>query len=637
MGRISFVYAVIGKDLAAGYNETSNVEWRLVNVRGVKEKKYNLISNILYVYKGVAKHKPYLIALLFVSIISTAGSKFVGLFLSKYMIEAICEGMPIANLLRMVFLLSALSVCFLLGQNVVNFGSAPAALYVRPMFMLKRNKKHMGMFYENLEYKEILDAIEKARRATNWTETGIEGLIRFTVVICSDVFTCIVAMVILCRMNAYMVLVVLALGVLSYFSIDKAAKMDKYLTNDSVSHLNRKKDYFNKISRDFSYGKDIRLYHVQQKILETQKDLNRELHSNVCKARMVWLKSGVFTETLGMLREGIMYIGLVFGILGREIVISDFTLYVGCVHHFAETFHNVMNLYAKMRQCSREVNDYRTLNEFLDEQKDTGGEVKDAKDYEIRFENVSFAYPGTDKPALKNINLVISPKQKLAIVGLNGAGKTTLVKLLLKLYEPTNGRILLNGVDIRSYNTKSYYALFSPVFQDMECYAFTVAENVSMKPENITDKKLVSECIRKAGLGNKLDEWNKGVDTNLLKILHEDGVILSGGEKQKLALARALYKNAPIVVLDEPTAALDAMAESRMYEEFDNLINGKVAIYISHRLASTRFCDVIAMFEDGELVEYGSHNQLMSINGRYKKMFEMQAKYYKEGKDDEAV
>jgi ABC-type multidrug transport system fused ATPase/permease subunit len=604
-------------------------------MNGVKERKYHLFTNILYVYQGVAKHKPYLIALLFISMISTVGSKFVGLFLSKYIIEFICQGIAVDRLLKMVFLLSVFDVFFLLGQNAVNFGKEPAALFVRPMFMLERNKKHIGMFYENLEYQEVLDMIEKSRKSTNWTETGIEGLIRFTIVICSDLFTCVFAMLILCRMSSGMIFVVIVLGILSYVSIDKAAKKDKYLTNDSVSDKNRKKDYFNRISRDFSYGKDIRLYHLQNKLFKTQRELNEALHSNVCKARNLWLKSGIFTGTLDLLREGVMYIGLVFSILKKGLPISDFTLYVGCVRQFAGTFYNVMNVYARMRQCNREVNDYRTLNEFIEEQKTSGVDMEPAEDYEITFENVSFAYPGTDQFVLKHLNLIITSKQKLAIVGLNGAGKTTFVKLLLKLYEPTSGRILINGEDIKKYNTRSYYKLFAPVFQDMECYAFTLAENVSMKPEDRTDKELVRECIRKAGLGNKLDEWEKGVDTSILKILHNDGVILSGGEQQKLVLARALYKNAPIVVLDEPTAALDAMAESKMYEDFDNLVSGKMAIYISHRLASTRFCDVIAVFENGELLEYGSHHELMSAGGRYAGMFEMQAKYYKEGKSGE--
>lgn len=602
-----------------------------------KEKTYSLMRNIIYVYQGVAKHKPYLIPLLFVSVISTAGTKFCGLFLSKYIIAYICDGMTAHHLIRMVALLSVLNVLFMLGQNAVNYGKEPGAYYVRPMFMLERNKKHIRMFYENLEYREILDLIERSKKSTGWPQTGIEGIIRFTIVLSSDLFACIVAMVILCRLNILMIFVVIAFGLLSYRSIDRAAKREKYLTNDSVSHLNRKKDYFKKVSRDFGYGKDIRLYHVRDKLLQTLRDLDLELHSNVCRARNSWLRSGLFTGALDMLREGAMYLALVFSILKKAVLISDFTLYIGCVRQFAGTFHNVMNTYAKMRQCSREVNDYRTLNEFMDEQETQGAEVADAEDYEIRFEHVSFVYPGSDQPALKNINLTIRPGQKLAVVGLNGAGKTTFVKLLLKLYKPTEGRILLNGVDIQSYHTNSYYRLFAPVFQDMECYAFTLAENVSMKPGERTDRERVCECIRRAGLGNKLEEWKKGIDTDILKILHNDGVLLSGGEKQKLALARALYKDAPIVVLDEPTAALDAMAESKMYEDFDQMVGGKMAVYISHRLASTRFCDCIALFEDGEIAEYGHHSALMAAGGKYSRMFEMQAKYYRKEQGCEAV
>lgn len=594
----------------------------------MKEKKYNLLQNIMYVYRGVAKHKPYLIVLLLISIISTAGSKFIWLFLSKYLIEYICDGMTADRLVTLVVMLTAANILCMLGQNAVNFGREPAALYVRPMFMLERNKKHIRLFYENLEYREILDWIEKSRKATSWTETGIEGVIRFTLVLCSDLFTCIVAVVILCRVSLYMIFVVAGFGLLSYWSIDRAAKREKELTNDSVAPQLRKKQYFNRISRDFSFGKDIRLYHVQPKLMQTQRELEETLHENVCEARNGWLKSGIFTTTLELLREGLMYLGLIVSILHGSLGIGDFTLYVGCVRQFAQTFHNVMSVYARMRQCSREVNDYRTLNEYIDQQESAGSEVSREQDYEIRFEDVSFAYPGTEEFSLKHMNLIITPEQKLAVVGLNGAGKTTFVKLLLRLYEPTEGTIYLNGVDIRTYNIESYYRLFAPVFQDMECYAFSLAENVSMRTEENTDRQQVVRCLCEAGLGNKLDEWERGIDTPILKILHNDGVLLSGGERQKMALARALYKNAPIVILDEPTAALDAMAESRMYEDFDRLVDGKMAVYISHRLASTRFCDVIALFHEGELTEYGTHDALMKENGRYAELFRMQAQYY---------
>lgn len=595
-----------------------------------EEKKYTLLSNVLFVYRGVARHKPYLIGLLFLSAICSAGSKFIWLFLSKYMIDQIGSGIRSEDLIRMVCYLMAANILCMIGQNAVNYGKEPAALYVRPMFMLSRNRKQIRLPYEKLECREILDLLEKSRRSTSWTETGIEGIIRFTLVFCSDFFTCLVAVILLCQISVGMIFLVLGFGLLSYCAIDRAAKREKYLTGDSVTLQERKKKYFINMSRDFSYGKDLRLYHGGPMILNTLGELQKELHGRVCMARNQWIKSRFFTNGLAMLREGAMYAGLIYSILEKGMGIGNFTLYVGCVRNFADTFYNVMTVFARLRQCSREVNDFRTLDEYCDSQVMAGREMEESGGYEIRFEHVSFFYPGAESPALRDVSLTIAPGQKLAVVGVNGAGKTTFVKLLLRLYEPTEGAIFINGVNVKEYSLDSYYKLFAPVFQDMECFAFTLAENVSMKTERQTDKDRAVRCLRDAGLGNKLNEWKEGADTQMLKIVREDGILLSGGEKQKMALARALYKDAPAVVLDEPTAALDALAESRMYENFDKMVSGKNAVYISHRLASTRFCDVIALFRDGEIIEYGNHRELMETGGEYARMFQMQAHYYKE-------
>ena len=228
------------------------------------------------------------------------------------------------------------------------------------------------------------------------------------------------------------------------------------------------------------------------------------------------------------------------------------------------------------------------------------------------------------------MNLKINAGERLAVVGLNGAGKTTMIKLLLRLYDPTEGVITLNGVDIKKYDREEYYKLFAPVFQDVETFAFPIAENVSMKTGADTDKDRVVKALDEAGLKEKIEGLKKGIDTYITNIVEDDGIDLSGGEKQKLALARALYKDADVVVLDEPTSALDAIAEQQLYERFDRMIGKKSAVYISHRLASTRFCDNIAMFKDGEMIEYGSFDELMSKNGEYANMFNIQAKYYNE-------
>ena len=218
--------------------------------------------------------------------------------------------------------------------------------------------------------------------------------------------------------------------------------------------------------------------------------------------------------------------------------------------------------------------------------------------------------------------------EKLAIVGVNGAGKTTFVKLLARLYDPQQGRILLNGVDIRRFDREEYWKLFSVVFQEIKIFAFSVAENVALGKALQEDR--LQKALRQADIDKKINSLSHKTQTSLLKILDEEGIELSGGESQRLALARALYKDGPIVALDEPTAALDALAESAIYEGFNEMVQDKTAIYISHRLASTRFCDRIAFFENGRVVEYGTHDQLMALGQKYAEMFRLQAHYYQE-------
>lgn len=251
----------------------------------------------------------------------------------------------------------------------------------------------------------------------------------------------------------------------------------------------------------------------------------------------------------------------------------------------------------------------------------------------IEFRNVSFAYPGTDRKVLEDINITIEPGEKLSIVGLNGAGKTTFIKLLCRLYDPTSGQILMDGKDIREYDYQEYMKQFAPVFQDFQLLRFTIGENILHKdPRQRTDeeKEKVDEIIRLVGLEDMVGKLGKGIDTTLFKIFEEDGIEPSGGEQQKIAIARALNKDAPVIILDEPTAALDPIAEYEIYRHFHTLVGNKTALYISHRLSSCRFCDRIAVFADGRIAEYGSHDELVNIpDGIYAKMFEAQAQYYR--------
>ncbi len=278
------------------------------------------------------------------------------------------------------------------------------------------------------------------------------------------------------------------------------------------------------------------------------------------------------------------------------------------------------------------VLDYLNLSEPFKFEDGKSLNIDQNTKYEISLENVSFRYTGSDKDTISNMNLCLESGEKLAVVGLNGAGKTTLVKLICGFYNPTKGRVLLNGRDIKEINRRDYYKLFTAVFQHSTTLDVTLEENVAQSDWNI-DREKVLECIEKAGLSKKLKSLENGLKTHIGKRVYEDGVEFSGGETQRLMLARALYKNAPIIVLDEPTAALDPIAENDIYIKYNDMTKGCSSVFISHRLASTRFCDRIILIENGEITEIGTHNELVELNGKYAHLFAVQSEYYKDGSD----
>ena len=256
-------------------------------------------------------------------------------------------------------------------------------------------------------------------------------------------------------------------------------------------------------------------------------------------------------------------------------------------------------------------------------------EKRDDDRYEVEFRDVSFRYPNTEAYALRHVSMKFRIGEKLAVVGRNGSGKTTFIKLLCRLYDPTEGEILLNGVDIRKYDYAEYQALFSVVFQDFRLFAFSLGQNVTAGAD--VDRARAEVCLREAGLGERLLRMPDGLDTMLYRDFDPHGVVISGGEAQKIAIARALYKNAPFLVLDEPTAALDPIAENEVYEQYRRMAAGKTSLFISHRLASTRFCDRIVLLRDGGIAEEGTHETLLAAGGEYARLYEIQSCWYQPG------
>ena len=336
---------------------------------------------------------------------------------------------------------------------------------------------------------------------------------------------------------------------------------------------------------------------------------------------------------LSVLRNGLAYVFLIWSVLDGRMSASEFVLYFGAFTGFTQWVGGIMQDFSTLHKESiviSYVQEYLNLPEAF--RFSEGKPIPGSDAYELEMDHVSFRYPGSETEILHDLNLTIHPGEKLAVVGLNGAGKTTLVKLLCGFYDPTDGCVRLNGTDIREFNRDEYYDLFSAVFQEMSQLDLTVSETVAQKTSGI-DMEKVKACIRKAGLEDKIASMPDGYDTHLGKLAYLDGVMLSGGQTQRLMLARALYKDGPLLVLDEPTAALDPIAENDLYQKYSQMTQGKTSVFISHRLASTRFCDRILFLQDGVIAEQGTHEALLALNGGYRKLFDVQARYYQEGRD----
>lgn len=374
-------------------------------------------------------------------------------------------------------------------------------------------------------------------------------------------------------------------------------------------------------------GKIIRIYGMEEMILENTAQGNGENRAYFAKMCDVGnaannannLVSNVFTVGA--------YLLAALKVVAGAVTVGAFTRYVGALNQFGSSCFSLISEHGELRKICTTMTDFLV---FLDMESACASgsipvEKRDDGEYEIAFENVSFHYPGSEKLVLKNVSFRLRIRGKLAVVGRNGAGKTTFIKLLCRLYEPTEGRITLNGTDIRKYDEEEYRRIFGVVFQDFRLFAFPVWENVAAGYER--DDHRIWEALEQADAADLVRNMEKGLDTWLYRGV-EDGVEISGGEAQKLALARALYKDAPVVILDEPTAALDPKAEAFVYERFGQMVEGRTSIYISHRMSSCRFCDEIIVFEDGEIVERGSHEELFAAGGCYAEMWNAQAKYY---------
>lgn len=522
-------------------------------------------------------------------------------------------------------------VCFNLLINIIN-KTYKRILEVKQSFasfkvMQEMSLKIMKVEYKYLEDPYYLDLKERAIFACN-----NQGALQRVVVDFSNIITHAITLISLITVMLYLgveLLAILFIGVFITLMINKYFM--KYQVNyfSELIPINRKFSYYFGLTFDEKLSKDMRLYDMSPLILKRVRYFNNEILNNFEK---FYIKLGIVTGSqsfITAIQTGIVYFYIAYRVslkTAKKITIGDFTMYANSAINFTKTFDSLFSNYLDIKQVLNYLDPFVEFMQLPD-----AVEVPSTKKLgpieTIEFRGVSFTYPKTNKIILDNVSFKINKGEKISIVGLNGAGKTTIVKLLCRFYKPDSGEILINGVNIEEYDYKSYLNELAIVFQDYKLFAYSILKNIT-NDDNVA-KEEINQILDKVGLSDRVKELPNGIDTTLNKSFDDDGIELSGGQGQKLAIARALYKNSSLVILDEPTSALDPIAEAEIYEHFNDLVLDKTAIYISHRMSSSVFCDYILVLDGGKVSAFDSHQNLMKDkDSLYYKLYTIQSKNY---------
>ena len=415
------------------------------------------------------------------------------------------------------------------------------------------------------------------------------------------------------------------------FAINAIPRRFEEKTREESGDIDRKLSYVEHTMGNIAAAKDMRLYNLPQIVGALKNGLYAQLHKLRTRGQNRHYLAGSLNSLLTLVRDGAAYAYCIWQVLEGNITIPEFTLFMAAIAAFSHWLGGLLDSINQLKAANVEANDVRAFFDYTNQMDPpTPLDINIlGKHIAIQFKDVHFRYQPEGPDVLRGLSFTMNAKEKVALVGINGAGKTTIIKLLCGFYKATQGEILLNGHNINQFKRADLYGLFSAVFQDICILPFTVAENVTFQPEGEQDIPRLMFCLEAAGIKDAIMAHPEGVQALMTKLVDENGLMLSGGQQQKLTIARALYKNSPLLILDEPTAALDPIAESEVYESFHHLTEDKTALYISHRLASTRFCDNILMLKDGQIAEQGNHQQLMDLQGEYAHMFDVQSHYYK--------
>lgn len=599
----------------------------------MKKPTYTVFSNFAWSLKMLLKYSKAALFITALFIPINIGLRYLEIYLPSLVVSEVTNGQTLNHAMISIGVIMLLIMLgYIMIQGLGHIRNSALGIYRYKMTDIV-TRKQLSMFYQIYEQKEVRDLASRARTTTQmWdgaqplTDIVYNGFGMIENFLGYILFGSVISLA-----SPWLIPILTVAPVVNIFSV-KAYNKWEYAHRSKMTDLNQKLGHVSELPDDFSAAKDIRIYSMASWIRECYCDLSEQR----AKWDRVTVKRSFLSRIADLIviliRDGGAYALLIHMFYNGEIGIDEFVLYFAAISSFASWVGGIISCWNKANTVSLKMCDFR---EFVDYPEYDGRGIAKALDHintvpEIEFRNVSFRYDGAEHDTIHNLSLRIKSGEKLALVGFNGAGKTTLVKLLCGLYRPTSGEIFFNGIPLSDFKREDYYKLVSPVFQEIRTAFFSLAETVSGKSTADTDLEKAEDCIRRAGLGAKIDALPNGIHTKLNKKVHENGTELSGGEAQKLMLARALYKDAPLLILDEPTAALDPIAESKIYTEFNVMSKNKTSLFISHRLASTSFCNRIIFLENGNITEEGTHQELIAANGKYKELFNIQSCWYKD-------
>ncbi len=601
-----------------------------------KEKQkpvYGMLSNCAFMIRRAWRDCKSVLAIAAAIVFCGVSASLLELFVIPAVLEAMERGVGPGAFLRLILWFTLGMVLIRALRRYLEANTLFGRIIVRSGLCFDIHQVFCRTSYPRIEDPNYRKQVEKAFNAVTSNSSPAEAVWNTLTELLTNLISFAVYLLLLAQVGPWVALLCILLAAVGYFT-GEHLRAWRYRHREEEAALLHKLEYSIDRSKDMKLAKDIRIFGLAPWLSEIYDKYNRLCYDFSAKSQRRVFWADLLDVGLALLRNGAAYGLLIAMALRGELSPAEFVLYFTAVSGFTGW---VTGIFSGLSTLHRQSLDLSVMREYLkmpepflfEEGKPLP--VQPERPYSLELRDVSYRYPGGEKDTLSHINLTLHPGEKLAVVGKNGAGKTTLIKLLCGLLDPTEGQVLLNGEDIRPYNRRDYYRHFAAVFQSFSVLAGTVAENVAQAPAEEVDLPRVWDCLERAGVAEKIRELPQGADTHLGRNVYLDGVELSGGQMQRLMLARALYKDAPLIVLDEPTAALDPLAESEIYQRYSDLTGGRASVYISHRLASTRFCDRIVLIGDGGIAEEGTHDELLALNGEYARLFRIQSRYYQEG------